>query len=434
MWTDHLAFVTRLVRSHGKVFKLPFQYPTFFLSDPDDIRHVLVTNHKNYQKSRGLRIARSFLGTGLISSDEPKHSHMRQLMQPCFSRERIDAMGKLMRLVVEEHLEHNWCSGKTIDTAREFAHMSLAIATRILFGKDLSGQTDTIQKALTACQRYVEGRVRLWPFIPEHWPLPVNVRYRNAVSALDHIAMGLIRDRRNSTDHHDDLLATLINGRGEDGELLSDQQIRDEVVTMLLAGHETTANALTWTFYLLSQHPEAERQLHAEVDSLYGSCVFDCSVATQLPFTAAIVSESMRLYPPVWRIGRRAICPDSLPSGVNLPGGSELIILISVVHRDPDLFSEPDLFRPERFLGAAQKSRFSFFPFGGGPRTCIGEEFARLEAVILLATVGARYRLSRRSRRKIRPEPLITLRPGRSVRMELRARFPEKQQDKSTSP
>jgi len=409
-----------LTEKHGKVFRLPFRYPTFFLADPADIRHVLVTNHRNYSKARGLRISRSFLGTGLITADEPKHSALRKLIQPSFSGERIGEARKVMQETVERRLQEAWRDGETINVSRELARMSLAITTIALFGKDLTGEIDRIQDALLVCQRYIERRVRFGRLIPEHWPTPSTLRYRKAVGVFDRIIYQLIEERRREKDHRHDLLTALLEAKQENGEPLSGKDIRDELVTMLLAGHETTANALSWTLYLLSQYPEAEERFHEEIDRIAQPCTFDDSVMSQLPYTAALFAESMRLFPPVWRIGRRALLPDQLPGGVKLPSGAEIVILISVLHRDPALFPEPDRFNPDRFLIPGPRS--SFLPFGGGPRICIGEDFARNEAVIMLALIGSGFRLSLMNTRRVKPEPLIALRPREHIMMKLHSR------------
>jgi cytochrome P450 len=256
--------------------------------------------------------------------------------------------------------------------------------------------------------------------IPEHWPTPSTLRYRKAVGVFDRIIYQLIEERRREKDHRHDLLTALLEAKQENGEPLSGKDIRDELVTMLLAGHETTANALSWTLYLLSQYPEAEERFHEEIDRIAQPCTFDDSVMSQLPYTAALFAESMRLFPPVWRIGRRALLPDQLPGGVKLPSGAEIVILISVLHRDPALFPEPDRFNPDRFLIPGPRS--SFLPFGGGPRICIGEDFARNEAVIMLALIGSGFRLSLMNTRRVKPEPLIALRPREHIMMKLHSR------------
>jgi cytochrome P450 len=421
---DYLSVIKKCVERYGDTVVLPFKWPTYFLNDPEDIRHILVTNHRNYVKARGLKLGRRFLGEGLLTSEAPKHTERRKLLQPSFHKEKIASLGRLMANTATSQVENRWQAGTVADISTELARVTLAVVTKALFSRDLSDETTNVQAALTICQHYIEHRVRFGWGLPEHWPTPMNRRYRNAIAVFHELIRTLILTRRNSGQTSSDLLSVLLEARDERGEPLTDNEIRDELVTMLLAGHETTANALSWAFFLLATNRNAEEQFHAEIDHVFGKGPIDVGKATGLRYTDAVFAESLRLYPPVWRIGRRAINADTLPGGLHLPPNAEIAMHLFVAHRNPKYFPDPERFLPERFLNGGQhtRPRFSYFPFGGGPRICIGEDFARLEAAIILGVIGQRFRLTLEPGQRIKADPLITLKPKYGIRMRIHGR------------
>jgi len=420
MQRDPLEFLTRLAADYGDVahFRLG-GFHAFLLSDPKDIEGVLVTHHRRFTKGRALQRARRLLGNGLLTSEGDFHRRQRRLAQPAFHRQRVAAYAEVMT-----ELADRFCArrrpGETFDMAREMNELTLAIVGRTLFGADMESQAAEVRQALTAAIEMFDVAVSPLASLLERLPLPRVRRFWAAVSRLDRIVYGIIETRRRQGGDRGDLLSMLLLAQDEEGDggSMTDLQLRDEAMTLFLAGHETTANALAWTWYLLAQHPAVEARLHAEVDATLNERLPTADDMPRLAFARMVLAESMRLYPPAWTVGRRAREPYPVGGYVVSPGS---LVLVSqwVVHRDPRHYPDPDRFDPERWLPECQASRpkFSYFPFGGGPRLCIGEAFAWMEGVLLLATIAQRWRFHLAPGARVAVQPVITLRPRHGIKM-----------------
>ncbi|MGE5245164.1 MAG: cytochrome P450 [Betaproteobacteria bacterium] len=410
---DPLQLFTGLARTHGDLvhFRMTGEH-VFLVSRPDIIRDVLVTSSRNFTKSRGLERAKNLLGEGLLTSEGASHLRSRRLLQPAFHRERIAAYATVMAEYAEREASR-WTAGAPFDAAQAMSRLTLAIVGRTLFDADVEASADEVGDALTRVLNTFW--VTLLPFsgLIERLPVPTFRRGRAARARLDAIIYRLIAHRRASGRDHGDLLSMLLQAQDEEsgGGGFTDRQVRDEAMTLLLAGHETTANALTWTWYLLGQAPEVERKLHEEIDSVLGGRLPQAADVARLPFVERVVTEAMRLYPPAWMIGRRAIAEQPL-DGYVAPPRSIVFMSQWVVHRDRRWFEEPERFAPDRWTPAFRTSlpKFAYFPFGGGPRQCIGEPFAWMELVLLVSTIARRWRLRPVPGHPVVPQPLVTLR------------------------
>jgi len=409
MQRDPLAFLTAVARAYGDVAHFTFgPQHLYLINHPDLIRDVLVTQQHSFMKGRALQRTKVLLGEGLLTSEGELHRRQRRLMQPAFHRDRL---AQYARVMVEdaERTAANWVQGET-DVAREMMRLTLSIVGRSLFGSEIQGEADEIGRALTELMDVFT--VILNPFTQwlQRLPLPRKRAAGRAIERLDRTIDRMIAERRAPDAGRGDLLSMLLLARDEDGGGgMSDRQVRDEVMTLFLAGHETTANALSWTWYLLAQHPEVERKLHAEVDS-------EGPVYERLPYTRMVLSESMRLYPPAWIIGRLAL--EDVPiGGHTIPRGAVVMVSQWVTHRDPRWWPDPERFDPERFAAEPSWPKFAWYPFGGGSRTCIGEGFAWMEGVLVLAVLARRWRFELARSEPVRPRPVITLRPRGGIRM-----------------
>ena len=421
-----LEFLEGLARDYGDVsrFRLGPVF-VYLVNDPELIRTVLVTRADAYHKGRALERAKRLLGEGLLTSEESVHLRQRRLMQPAFHRERISGYGETMVRYAERATER-WKAGETIDVHREMVGLTLAIVGKTLFDADVEGEADEIGGALTEVMELFQ-RLLMVPFgeLLEKLPLPSTRRFERARGRLDATIGRLIAERRRNPRDRTDLLTLLILAQDTEGDGggMSDAQLRDEAMTIFLAGHETTANALTWTWHLLSQNPEVEARLHEELDRVLGERAPGVSDLPRLRYTEMVLSEAMRLYPPAWIVGRRAVVDHEL-GGYRIPAGSILLLSQWITHRDPRFFPDPLRFDPMRFTPEANAARpkFAYFPFGGGPRVCIGEGFAWMEGVLLLATIARRWRFSRADS-AVTPAALITLRPKGGLPMRIDRRI-----------
>ncbi len=422
---DRLGFLTRAARDWGDVVPLRFGPRRLLLvSDPALIESVLVANSRHFVKGAGLRRNRHVFGNGLLVSDGDFWRRQRRLAQPAFHRQRIAAYADTM-VAYTERLLAGWRDGETRDLHQEMMGLTLEIVAKTLFDADVTGDVRAVGDALDLLMTSFTARMNLTLLLPESLPTPTNRRLREAVARLDAIVFGIIERRRAGGEDHGDLLSMLLQARDEDGGRMTDRQLRDEALTLFAAGHETTALALTWTFYLLAQHPAAEAKLAAELDAVLGGRAPTLEDRPNLPYTEQVVTEAMRLYPPAWTIGREAVA--DCPLGpYQLPKGDAVLMSQWVVHRDPRWFDRPDEFDPDRWADGLAKRlpRFAYFPFGGGPRVCIGNTFAQMEATLLLATIARRYRLALVPGRPIVPAPSITLRPKHGLRVTLHERAP----------
>jgi cytochrome P450 len=423
---DPLPFLERMFRHYGDVVRLRImKLRVYSIAHPDGIKHVLQDNHRNYRKSFDYKILARLLGQGLVTSEGSLWLRQRRLMQPMFHRQKVTGFGTLMAECTQEMLDR-WRGRaqrrEVFDVAPEMMRLTLQIVGRALLSMDLTAQADVIAGNMTiANERF--GEMGLSAFVP--WlPTPGNARFRNAAATLRKIVLDIIAERRREGRDHGDLLSMLLAVRdGETGEGMKDEQLRDEVLTLILAGHETTATALSWTWYLLSQNPEAESKLHTELDRVLGGCPASVSDLPNLNYTGMVIDEAMRLYPPVWAVGREAIADDEI-LGYRVLKGSNVLLSQWLAHHHPAFWENPSRFEPERFSAerAAGRPRYAFFPFGGGPRMCIGNLFALTEAQIVLATVAQKYRLRVPPDHAIELHPLVTLRPRYGVKVALEPR------------
>jgi cytochrome P450 len=420
-----LRFLEGVAR-HGDVarFRLGPVF-VYLVNDPDLIRSVLVTRADAYHKGRALERARRLLGQGLLTSEGALHLRQRRLMQPAFHRERIAGYGETMVRYAGRAAER-WKAGETIDVHKEMVALTLAIVGTTLFDADVEEEADEIGKALTEALELFQ-RLLMVPYgeFLEKLPIPSTLRFRSARRRLDATIARLIAERRRNPRDRKDLLTLLLLAQDTEGDGggMTDTQLRDEAMTIFLAGHETTANAMAWTWHLLSQNPEAEGRLHEELDRVLEGRAPGVADLPRLRYTEMVLSESMRLFPPAWILGRRAIVDHEL-GGYRIPAGSIVLLSQWITHRDARYFPDPLRFDPQRFTAEAQAARpkFSYFPFGGGPRVCIGEGFAWMEGVLVLATIARRWRFLPVDGIPVTPAAMITLRPKSGLPMRIEAR------------
>ena len=388
----------------------------YFLNDPELIEAVLVRNYQNFLKDHVIRKSRWFFGDGLLTNEGDSWLRQRRLAQPAFHRERIAGYARTITGYTSQMLD-GWDSGRTLDIHQEMMQLTLRIVVRALFNVEAE-QISAISAAMNIMMRQSTGIRLLLPPVARYLPTPAMIQFRSAVRQLDEIVYGIIALRRRNEADTGDLLSMLIQARDEDGGRMSDRQLRDEVMTFLLAGHETTALTLTWTWYLLAQHPEAERTLHEEIGHVLGDRVPEFSDLPYLPFAERLIKESMRLYPPAWSLARTVVAPFEL-RGYTIPAGANVVMSQWIMHRNPRYFPDPEKFDPDRWSpDRAQKlPRFAYFPFGGGPRQCIGNSFALMEAILLLVTIAQRFSLRAIPGKPIIPVPSFTLRPKSAVLM-----------------
>ena len=394
---------------------------------PDHIKHVFQENHANYIKGRGMRKMKVFLGEGLLTSEGTFWRRQRKLVQPAFHRQRLQALASIMSDTAAEMLAA-WkplaLAERPVDIARQMMRITLNIAAKTLFSVDVSHEAESVGRALSVALDEASRRTFTVLDAPMWVKTPRNVRYQRAMDELDRVVYGIIATRRETKTDAFDLLGMLMAVKDEDtGETMSDKQLRDETMTLFLAGHETTANVLSWTWYLLSKHPEEYRRLEREVDQVLAGRAPSFADLGDLKRTRMVVEESMRLFPPAWIVGRTALGADVI-GGYAIPKGSIVAASPFLVHRHPAFWPNPEGFDPGRLDAdvAAKRHKYAYFPFGGGPRICIGNQFAMMEAQILVAMIAQRYRLELVPGARVTPEPLITLRPKGGVPMTIHAR------------
>ena len=419
-----LDFFTNLARTYGDISSYRMAGEQLFLvNEPRFIRDILVTHNRNFTKSRGLERSKRLLGLGLLTSEGAMHLRQRRLMQPAFHRDRIAGYGDLM-VGYADRMRNAWDDGATLDVAREMNRLTLSIVGKTLFDVDVESQAAAVGEALTAVMESFWMMMLPFAEVLERLPVPKLRRARMARARLDAIIYRMIADRRASGRDHGDLLSMLLSAQDEDeGGGMTDQQVRDEAMTIFLAGHETTANALTWTWYLLSGAPDVEAALHAEVARVLQGRLPTMGDLASLQYVERVVTESMRLYPPAWIIGRRAIADYQLGDYV-APARSILVMSPYIMQRDPRFYADPERFFPDRWTPEfrAALPKFAYFPFGGGPRQCIGESFAWMELILLVATISQQWRLRLVPGHPVVPQPLITLRAKHGMRMTVERR------------
>jgi cytochrome P450 len=417
---DRCGFLTRLARQYGDLvyFELGPQR-IFLLNHPDYIRDVLVTHNKNFGKSEGSQRSKRLLGEGLATSEGEVHRRQRRLSQPAFHRQQIAGYAATM-VEYAARMRDGWREGETREMSREMMRLTLAIACKTFFDAEVESEADEIGDAFSKALSLFNFLILPYSRLLEKLPLPVVRRFQKARERLDATIYRMIDERRRDGRDRRDLLSMLIRARDEegDGSGMTDQQLRDEIMTIFFAGHETTANALTWTWYLLSQNPAVEARLHREVDEVLNGRLPSAEGYPNLSYTEMVFAESMRLYPPAWALGRRAL-NDYQIDGYFIPAGSNLMMSQYLMHRNEKYFADPQTFDPERWRPEARESRpkFSYFPFGGGPRVCIGEHFAWMEGVLVIATMAQRWKMRLVEGHPVEPHAIVTLRPKYGMKM-----------------
>jgi cytochrome P450 len=381
---------------------------------PAEIDEVLTDRAADFRKSFGTRMLIPLLGNGLLTAEGDEWLRHRRLTSGAFHREQVAGYGRAMARYAEDAVE-SWRDGESVDLHEAMTALTLRIVARTLFDTDVTPRIQEVARLGTEIQDFYYGRFASLRFLIPTWlPTPGNRRLAQAIRRLDEVVYAIIRERRPGEDRGD-LLSMLLLARDERGTGLFERQVRDEVMTLLLAGHETTALALTWAFTLLDRHPEARAHLQAELDHVLGDRPATPEDVPALPYTQAVINETLRLYPPAYVTGREAV-RDTTIGGVPIPRRHIILISMYATHRDPRFFPEPDLFRPERWLDGLEKRlpRGAFIPFGMGSRKCVGSAFAMMEATLLLATIARRWRFELVPA-EVPTHPSITLRPATAV-------------------
>jgi len=423
--TDKLALFGGMAKN-GDVSQIIIgPQPVALLSHPDDIQTMLVTRQRSFVKGRALEVTKVLLGEGLLTSEGEQHLRQRRLIQPAFHRDRLTGYGAAMTELADRQ-QRSWKPDELLDVHEQMMRVTLAIAGRTLFDADVEGDAHDVAEALELSLRMFNRAILPMGMLFEFAPIPWVRELHRARRRMDALIHRLIQERRTEGRDRGDLLSMLINARDEEGDQtgMSDRQLRDELITLMLAAHETTANALTWTWYLLSQHPEVEATLHAELDRVLGGQLPTPADLPALTYTRQVLAESMRLFPPAWAVERRAI-EDVEIGGYTIAKGTVVLACQYFVHRDPRWWPEPERFIPERWTEPTAdrpRPKFAYFPFGAGTRICIGEHFAWMEGMLVLASIAQRWRLRYEATTPPIPEPLVTLRPRGGLPMRLERR------------
>ncbi len=442
--SDPTEFLTAQARLGDVTYFRMGSQPGYFLNHPDLVRDLFVVNAHKFMKGRALQRAKNLLGEGLLTSEGQFHLRQRRMIQPAFHRARIAEYARSM-VAFGERVSSTWSDGDVRDIDQEMMHLTLQIVGKTLFGANVEDDADVVGNAMTTVSKLFDFLLLPYSEWLQHLPLPHTRRFNRARTALNSVIYGIINERRRSGEDTGDLLSMLLHARDEDdGGVMTDEQVRDEALTLFLAGHETTSNALTFTWYLLSQNPDKAALLHKELDAvltgrnLMGSEGAVSKEATRahesrlpsiddlpnLKYTEAVLAESMRLFPPAWAIGRLAI-EDHLFGGYKIPKGALVLVSPYIAGRDARYWEDPETFLPERWFAQSAKEagqKNIYFPFGGGVRRCIGESFAWTEGILLLATIARKWKLSLAPDQRIGLQPLITLRPKYGMRMRLESR------------
>lgn len=419
---DLLGLLVRSAHEYGDMVSLPIAgRRRILLNHPDLIGQVLVMQQQKFRKSAlAQAITRPLLGNGLLNSEGEFWKRQRRLAQPAFQKSQISEYAPAM---VEQAIAHSsaWHDGEVRDVATEMSRLTCSIAVKTLFGLDLGPEADRVSKILPGLMRYTVKRARSPLHLPASLPTPANRRARTAFAYVNDLIYRLIEERRSRQSGGSDLLSRFIAATDEDGSHMTPQQLRDETITMFFAGHETTALTLSWTWYLLSQNHAAEARLHEELSRVLAGRTPRPEDAESLPYLMAVIYESLRLYPPAFVLGSRTANEPVELGGYSLPAGTTVLMSPWVMHRDARYFTEPLAFRPERWLDGliTRLPPYAYFPFGGGPRRCIGQGFAMMEALLVTATLAQRFRFELQQNQEIVPEPLATLRPRNGISMQI---------------
>ncbi len=413
-----------LAHAHGDLVCFRGLWTSFMLINPQHIEYVLQTNSRNYRKGKNYKEVESSTGNGLFVSEGDVWRRQRRLAQPAFHHQRIASLAKIMTDSCEAMLER-WRPfaqrNTPIEVDAEMLRLTLGIVSKSLFSRDFSDAADTMSQSFEIIREHITKRIISVVKFPANFPTTQNRRFRQAIANAERIIYDLIAERRRGAGDTDDLLSLLMAARDDEtGEGLSDTELRDQALTIIGAGYETTTQALAWTWYLLAKHPEVENRLHGEISEVIGGRTPTFEDLPSLKYTLMVFQEAMRLYPPIWMMTRAAIETDKI-GGYRVPANCEILLLPYITHRHPKYWENPEEFFPEHFLPekVAARPRFAYFPFGGGSRQCIGNNFALMEAQLIIATIAHRYRLRLRDERMIEPETSVTLRPRGGIKMTL---------------
>lgn len=430
LWWGALAYCyplripLHLARKHGDVFFFKFgRDQIFFLTHPDDIRELLVVQHERFRKGDGVMLLGRILGNGLITNEGASHRKQRRLVQPAFHRQRIASYAVAMVDAAQQQARV-WQDGAQVDITDEMLRLTLVIVGRTLFNTDIAREAATFHQGLaTSMEAFRKVGLSPWGNLIEQMEFPIIKRLRRARLSLDAVVYRVIEEHRRVGSDQGDLLSMLLLARDEEGNPMDNEQLRDEIMTLFMAGHETVAHALTWTWYHLARNPEILAKLWQEVDTVLEGRAATLDDLPRLVYTNRVMMEAMRICPPVWAIDRRAVC-DTVIHGLHIPQGARVVMSQYQVQHDPRFYPDPERFDPERWTLEAQATRpkFAYFPFGGGPRLCIGESFTWTESLLLLATLSQHWEVRLAPHARIKFQPAVTLRPRYGVAMTLHKR------------
>ena len=423
---DPLETLRRLARDYGDIVCVPIvNQHRIFLNHPDYIEQVCIVQQAKFHKSKMTKdVTQRLLGQGLLISEGDFWRRQRRLAQPAFHRSRINEYGATMVERAEVRMKQ-WRDGDVRDITQEMMAMTLDIAVRTLFGSTLQAEAEQVGDSLGYLMRYSLRKARSPIKVPENWPTPANRRATRETQFLDSLIYGIIKERQaeGNTNHHHDLLAMLMSAMDEDGTQMTPRQLRDESMTLFLAGHETTALTLSWAWYMLSENPAAEARLHEELHGILAGRAPELADFERLAYLRAVVNETLRLYPAAYILARTSVAPCTI-AGYDFPADTTMIMAQWVMHRDLRYFDDPEVFQPERWLNGLENRlpAGAYFPFGDGPRRCIGQGFALLESALVLATIAQKYRFKLVPGHPVIPDPLVTLRAKHGIRMTFHGR------------
>jgi len=422
---DTITYLTKCAREYGDIVFFRFLgVPACFVNKPEHIESVLVTQNSNFVKSKDYRAMRRVLGNGLLLSEGDFWRRQRKLIQSAFHQGRSAAYAEVM-IAHTQRMLASWSDGQSLDMHEAMMRLTLGIVAKTLFDADVSHEAEDVDAALAVLMGKFLRQAGMALLLPVWVPLPTSQLLKRAVGRLDKVIYSIIEQRRASGQMSGDLLSVFLQAHDDEGVGMTDRQLHDEIMTLFLAGHETTANVLSWTWYLLGQNPQVEEKLTEELSRVLAGRVPTPADLPRLAYTDMVLREAMRLYPPVWVIGRRALAPFRL-GDYELPADTNVLISQLIMHKDPRYFPDPQRFDPDRWSTSNPQSaslpRFAYFPFGGGPRVCIGAGFAMMEALLLLSTIAQQFRIEVSPELKVKVQPTVTLRPKHGIPATLKRR------------
>lgn len=415
-----------LVAKYGDIFSLTLPFTRLAVAaSPEYARYVLLDNNKNYRKSLAYELIALLLGNGLLTSEGEFWKKQRKLIQPAFHKRKLDELTAMMVQRTEaevEALRKHEETGEYFDVTHLTTQLTLDIISKAIFSSGIDDKAEFVADKITQLNLTATEKLNSPIRLPQYIPTPTNLREKKTIAALDEVIYNIINQRKASGESKSDLLSMLLDARDEEtGEGMDPKQLRDEIMTIFIAGNETTANALAWVFYLLSQHPEVEQKMCAEVDEKMKSISrIDFTNVNSFVYVKQVIEESMRLYPPAWMVGRRNYEDDEI-GGYRIIKNTNVLVPIYYLHRSEKYWTDPEVFNPDRFAPEKRNSidRFVYMPFGGGPRFCIGNNFALLEMQIIVALFYSKYTFRLKPGFVVEPEPLITMRPKYGMMMKV---------------